>query len=165
MFASIGRVLLLGIVATATMDVLTTLARKARIAAPLPPILMGRWVAGVAHGQLWHANVEQATPVSRELGIALLMHYGVGFAFAALYLHVTSQLGVSPRYAVPAISFGLATAVFPWLLMFPAMGFGWFGGRGPIGTQLFLSSLMSHAAFGVGIWLGARAAGMDGAIA
>jgi len=77
---------------------------------------------------------------------ALLTHHGVGFAFAALYLYVTSQLGVSPRYAVPAVAFGLATSVFPWLLMFPAMGFGLFWARGPIGTQLFLqqTSIVSH---------------------
>jgi hypothetical protein len=103
MFPSIGRVLLMGAVATATMDIVSTIARSAHIVTPLPPTLMGRWVAGIFQGQL------------------------------------------------------------AWLLMFPAMGFGLFGERGPIGTQLFLSSLMSHIAFGVGICLGARAAGLGGA--
>jgi len=163
MFPSIGRVLLMGAVATATMDIVSTIARRAHIVTTLPPTLMGRWVAGIFQGQLWHANIEQATPVGRELGIALVTHYGVGCAFAALYLYAASRLGVLPRDAVPAVMFGLATSVFPWLLMFPAMGFGLFGARGPIGTQLFLSSLMSHTAFGIGIYLGARAAGLGAA--
>jgi hypothetical protein len=124
---------------------------------------MGRWVAGLLQGRLRHANIEQATPVGRELGIALLTHYGVGCAFAASYLYAAARLGVLPTDAVPAVLFGLATSVFPWLLMFPAMGFGFLGARGPIGTQLFLSSLMSHTAFGIGICLGARAAGLGGA--
>jgi len=37
--------------------------------------------------------------------------------------------------------------------MFPSMGYGWFGAHGPAGTRLFVSSLWSHAFFGVGIWL------------
>lgn len=160
MFMSGGRVLLLGVVATAVMDILGTLAQKAHVIAPLPPTLLGRWFAWVARGHVRHANIEQAAPVGHELLIALLAHYAVGVVFASLYLFATARLGMSPRSAGAAITFGLVTCVFPWLVMFPAMGFGWFGMRGPPGTQLFLSSLVSHAAYGAGIWLGARVSGV-----
>jgi len=159
MFMSGGRVLLLGVVATAVMDILGTLARKAHVVAPLPPTLLGQWVASMARGQVRRASIEQAVPVGHELVIALLAHYVVGVVFASLYLFATSRLDMSPRSAGAAITFGLATCLFPWLLMFPAMGFGLFGVRGPPGTQLFLSSLVNHAAYGVGIWLGARVSG------
>ena len=43
------------------------------------------------------------------------------------------------------------TNVLPWLLMFRAMGYGFFGAHGPAGTRLFVSSLVSHAFFGLGI--------------
>jgi hypothetical protein len=157
MYLLVGRVLLLGAVATAAMDMLSTLAHRAHITAPLPPTLMGRWVGSVARGHLRHANIAQAASVDNELAIALFTHYAIGVAFASLYLFATLRLEVSPRSAIPAFTFGLVTCVFPWLLMFLAMGFGWFGVGGPPGTQLFLSSLISHVAFGVGLWLGARA--------
>lgn len=160
MFMSVGRVWLLGVVATAVMDILSTVARKAHVVAPLPPSLLGRWVASVLRGHVRHVSIEQAVPVGHELVIALLAHYAVGVVFASLYLFATSWLDMSPRSAGAAVTFGLATCVFPWLLMFPAMGFGLFGVRGPPGTQLFLSSLVSHVAYGAGIWLGARASGV-----
>ena len=47
-------------------------------------------------------------------------------------------------------------SMIPWLLMFPAMGYGFFGAHGPEGTRLFVSSLASHAFFGLGIWIALR---------
>ena len=159
MFLSIGRILLIGVIATLTMDILGAILRRAHWVMSLPPALIGRWVAAVARGRPIQANIEHATPVHHEIVIALLTHYVVGIAFAAVYLSVTLRLGASPRSAVAAVTFGLVTCVFPWLLMFPAMGFGLFGSRGPGDTQIFLSSLTGHAAFGIGLWLGARASG------
>jgi hypothetical protein len=156
----VSRVLLLGVVATAVMDILSTLARKAHVVAPLPSTLLGRWVASMPRGHVRHVSIEQAVPVDHELVIALIAHYAVGVVFASLYLFATSRLHMLPRSAGAAVTFGLATCIFPWLLMFPAMGFGLFGVRGPPGTQLFLSSLVSHVAYGAGIWLGARVSGV-----
>jgi hypothetical protein len=67
MFISFGRVLLLGVVATAVMDILSTLARKARVVAPLPPTLLGRWVGSMPQGHVRHASIGQAVPVGHEL--------------------------------------------------------------------------------------------------
>ena len=159
MFLPLGRLLLMGAIATVTMDIVGALAGRAGIVKPLPPVLIGRWFAAVARGRPLHENIAHAAPVNYELAIALLAHYLVGIAFAALYLFAAARLGVSPRSAIPAVTFGLVTSVFPWMLMFPAMGFGLFGSRGPAETQLFLSSLIGHAAFGIGLWLGVRASG------
>jgi hypothetical protein len=160
MFLSTGRMVLMGVMATATMDILGALVHRAHFVKPLPPALIGRWVAEGARGRPLQANIVDAPPVDYELAIALLAHYAVGIAFAALYLSAAMRLGVSPRGLIPAVTFGLVTSLFPWLLMFPAMGFGLFGSRGPAETQLFLSSLTGHAAFGIGIWLGARVSGV-----
>jgi hypothetical protein len=53
-----------------------------------------------------------------------------------------------------ALGFALCTNLLPWLLMFPAMGYGWFGAQGPPGTRLFVSSLVTHFFYGLGLWLG-----------
>jgi hypothetical protein len=36
------------------------------------------------------------------------------------------------------------------------MGYGFFGAQGPEGSRLFVSSLVSHACYGIGLWLGVR---------
>ena len=47
------RNVLLGIIATVTMDVLSVAAIKLRLIAPLPPHLIGRWFASVARSRIY----------------------------------------------------------------------------------------------------------------
>jgi len=149
------RNVLLGIIATVTMDVLSVAAIKLRLIAPLPPHLIGRWFASVARGQVLHGDIAQVSPIQHEMAVAVPVHYAIGVTLALTYLLACSTLGLSPRSPVTALVFALCTNLLPWLLMFPAMGYGWFGAHGPPGTRLFLSSLMTHAFYGVGLWLGA----------
>lgn len=144
----------IGIAATVTMDVLTAGAYKLRWIAPLSPRLIGRWFAGVALGQPVHSDIGQASPISHEMAIAVPVHYATGVTLALVYLLASSALGLNPRTPVTALSFALCTNLLPWLLMFPAMGYGWFGAHGPAGTRLFLSSLVTHCFYGLGLWLG-----------
>ena len=92
--------------------------------------------------------------MNHEMAIAVPVHYTIGITLALVYLLVTSALGLSPRNLIAALGFCLCTNVLPWLLMFPSMGFGWFGTHGPPGTRLFFSSLVTHVFYGVGLWLG-----------
>lgn len=62
-------------------------------------------------------------------------------------------LGLSPGSLLTALGFGLGTAVLPRLIMFPAMGYGWFGTEGREGNRLFLSSLITHCFYGAGLWV------------
>lgn len=152
-----GRTAGLGALATVAMDVLGVLAHRVRLISPLPPRLIGRWVVTLTQGSIRRDGIDQALPVRHEMAIAAVVHYAVGIAFAWLYLAATSRFGVSPGTGAAAATFGLLTCVFPWLLMFPAMGYGAFGLTGPPGTTLFRSSLVGHLAYGAGIWFGARA--------
>lgn len=139
------------------MDVLTALMIKLRLIAPLSPHLIGRWFASVARGKVLHSDVGQVPPVRHELVIAVPMHYLIGITLALAYMLAISALGLSPRSPIAALGFGLCTNLLPWLLMFPAMGYGWFGAQGPPGTRLFASSLVTHCFYGVGLWIGALA--------
>ena len=94
-------------------------------------------------------------PIKHEMVIAVSGHYAIGVTLALVYLLTTSALGLTPRNPITALGFGVCTNVLPWLLMFPAMGYGVFGAHGPIGTRLFQSSLVNHLFYGVGLWLGA----------
>ena len=155
MMATALRALALGLVSTLSMDLLTGVAIGLKLIAPLPPHLVGRWFASVARAQPLHADIARASPVSHELLIALPVHYAIGITLTTLFVWATGQMGWS-RTPATALAFGLFTCALPWLLMFPAMGYGLFGSNGPEGTRLFLSSLVTHAFFGLGLWIAAH---------
>ena len=151
------QVLLAGVIATASMDVLSAIAIRLRLLAPLSPKVIGRWFASVARAHPLHEDIARAASRSNELAIALPGHYAIGIFLTALFVLMANRIGWPEKSLSPALAFGLCTSVFPWLLMFPAMGYGFFGAHGPEGTRLFVSSLVSHVFFGLGIWLGVRA--------
>lgn len=148
------RTVFIGILATITMDLLSFTSLKLGFIAFLPPRLTGRWFASMARGHFLHSDITQTPPISHEMAIAVPMHYAIGITLAVVYLTVSSVLGFNPRNLVTALGFAPCTNVLPWLLMFPAMGYGWFGTHGPPGTKLFLSSLVTHCFYGLGVWLG-----------
>lgn len=153
------RVVLIGLIATITMDTLSVTALKTGWIAFLPPRLTGRWFASIARGQVIHDDIAQAPPVSYEIAIAVPIHYAIGITLGFLYVFATAVAGVSDRNPICAISFALCTTLLPWLFMFSAMGYGYFGVHGPGGNRLFISSLVTHCFYGVGLWLAASVLG------
>jgi DUF2938 family protein len=147
-----SQVLRAGAVATASMDVLTVLAIRLGVIAPSSPNVIARWFASVARAHLFHDDIARAGRRSHELTIAIAVHYAIGMFLAALFVLMASARGWPAGSLSAALLFGVCTSVFPWLLTYPAMGYGFFGAHGPEGTFLFLSSLASHAFFGPGIW-------------
>ena len=148
------RNVIIGLIATVTMDALNGGATKLRLIATLSPHSLGRWFASVARGRPVVKDINQMPPIKHEMVIAVSGHYAIGVTLALVYLLTTSSLGLTPRNPITALAFGVCTNVLPWLLMFPAMGYGVFGAHGPIGTRLFQSSLVNHLFYGVGLWLG-----------
>src|SRR5262245_54192039 len=159
MITNAWQTLLVGVISTFLMDLLTVAAKGLGLVAPLSPDLVGRWFASVARAQPFHADIARTPAVGHELAIALPVHYTIGTVLAAVYLWTMFQTGWPTRNLALALAFGLCTNLLPWLLMFPAMGYGFFGANGPEGTRLFISSLMSHVFFGVGIWIGVQVMG------
>src|SRR4029078_1221066 len=131
--------LAIGVLSTLSMDVLTGISTWLKLVAPLPPNLVGRWFASVARAQLIHGDISRSSPANYELFLALPVHYAIRTVLAALFVWGTSALGW-PRRLAMSIAFWLCISVLPWVLMFPAMGYGFFGAHGPDGTRLFVSS-------------------------
>ncbi len=149
---SIGFGVCVGVAATVTMDVLGTVARRIGLAAGAKGQWVGRWYLGIARGQFVHSNIAAAPEQAGEKRAALIGHYAIGIALAVLYVVGAGWLGVSPGVFLVALSYGFATCVFPWFLVFPALGFGVFGLRGPPELGLFTSSLLNHLSYGFGLW-------------
>ncbi|MBW2523200.1 MAG: DUF2938 family protein [Deltaproteobacteria bacterium] len=141
-----------GVAATATMDLLGSVARKAGLTVGAKGTWVGRWYLGIAQGQLAHSNIAAAPERAGEKRAALIGHYLIGIALAVFYVLGAGWLGVSPGGLLVAVGYGLATCVFPWLLVYPALGFGAFGRRGPPELRLLTTSVVNHFFYGIGLW-------------
>ena len=141
-----------GVAATVTMDVLASASRRVGLAAGAKGQWVGRWYLGIARGQFVHSDIAAAPEQAGEKRAALVGHYVIGITLAVLYVVGAGWVGVSPGSFLVALGYGLATCVFPWFLVFPALGFGLFGRKGPSELKLFTSSLMNHLFYGFGLW-------------
>jgi len=141
-----------GVAATLTMDVLASASQRAGLTAGAKGQWVGRWYLGMARGHFVHSDIAAAPEQAREKVAALIGHYAIGIALAALYVVGAGWLGITPRAVPVALGYGLATCVFPWFLMFPAFGFGLMGLRGPPELMLVRTSVMNHLFYGFGLW-------------
>src|SRR5215469_7830174 len=101
------RSVVVGILATITMDIFSLTGLKLGWISFLSPRLTGRWFAFMARGQFLHTDISQAPPIHYELAVAVPMHYLVGITLALLYLLASSALGFSSRDPIVAVGFAL----------------------------------------------------------
>ena len=118
-----------GVIATLTMDCLSAVLHRLGLTAPLAPNLIGRWFASILRLQPFQSNIAQSPAVRNELAIGFAGHYAIGITLACFYLWVTTRLGRRPWQISCALGYGVCTNALPWLIMFPAMGYGFFGAR------------------------------------
>jgi len=143
---------LVGIAGTVTMDVLGIVSRKVGLAPGAKGRWLGRWYLGIPRGHFVHTNFATAPEQPGETRATLVGHYAIGITLAVFYVIGAERVGLSPASLVVAVGYGLATCVFPWFLVFPALGFGAFGRRGPPELKLFTASLLNHLFYGFGLW-------------
>ena len=149
---SIAFGVLMGVVATATMDVLAKYSRKAGLTVGAKGRWVGRWCLGMVPGKFVHEDIRTAPEEAGEARAALIGHYAIGIVLAVVYVLGCSGLGLAPSSLAVALGYGLATCVFPCFLMFPAFGFGVFGRKGPPGSRLLWTSVLNHLYYGLGLW-------------
>lgn len=148
----IGQTILIGVCATAFLD-LWSAARTFVFGTPAPDYaLVGRWLAHLTRGRLFHDAISRAAPVRGEHLIGWIAHYLTGIAFAAVLL-----VGWGPGWAreptlIPALIVGIGSVVAPFLLMQPCMGAGFFARRTPDPAAARRRSLATHAVFGLGLY-------------
>ncbi|SEB13605.1 DUF2938 family protein [Variovorax sp. YR216] len=81
-FPSISHVVLIGVIATAVMDM--WLLILSRLGVPTTDWrLVGRWVGQMAQGRFAHAPIAKVAPVRGEHPLGWLIHYGVGPAMGS----------------------------------------------------------------------------------
>lgn len=147
-----------GVLATLTMDAAMVAAGRlggsAFASERLDVGVVGRWAVGLARGRWHHGDITHEPARRSEVGLGLLTHYGTGIVLTQGFL-LLGRRGGRPSFAA-ATAFGVATAAFPLLVMFPSMGYGWLALRSGEAARVNRIMLIGHTAFGIGIWLGAQ---------
>jgi hypothetical protein len=145
-----------GVLATVTMDAAMVAASylggSAFTSDRLGVGMIGRWAASLVSGQWRHDDITSEPARRGEVAMGLLTHYATGVGLTQAFLMLPRREDGHPGFAAGTV-FGLATAVLPLLVMFPSMGYGWFGLRSGDAARLNRIMLLGHAAFGVGIGL------------
>src|SRR5688500_16983534 len=151
-------ILLVGVGATAVMD-LWAIARKRLLGTPPPDYgLVGRWIAYMLRGRFRHDRISAAPTVYGERLIGSTAHCLIGIAFAALLLGLWGLSWVSQPTIGPALAVGIGTVAAPFLVMQPGMGAGIAASRTPHPAAARLQSLITHAIFALGLYASAWAA-------
>lgn len=151
---------LIGVAATITMDVLAIASQKLGLATGAKGQWVGRWYLGIARGRFLHADIASAPEQPGEMRAALVGHYIIGGTLAVLYVFGTEWVGVSPTSFLVAVGYGLGTCIFPWFLVFPALGFGACGRRGPRELKMLRASILNHLGYGLGLWWATNVSGL-----
>ncbi len=148
------RTVLIGVGATALMDIWALLLRRVGVRS-LDFALLGRWLGHLPRGQWRHASIAQAKPVNGERLLGWVAHYSIGVGFSALLLVTFGLEWARSPSLLPALGVGLGTVAAPLLVLQPALGAGVFSTKTP--TPLFNStkSLVTHAVYGLGLYFAA----------
>ncbi|MEQ8261174.1 MAG: DUF2938 domain-containing protein [Alcanivorax sp.] len=148
----------IGVGATAIMD-LWGLLRKLLFGANAPDYrLVGRWIGHMPQGRFRHDAIAAAPAKRGERLIGWAAHYATGIAFAGLLVALFGAEWTTRPTPGPALAVGIGTVVAPFFLMQPALGAGIAASRAPNPTAARLQSLITHAVFGAGLYVSARAA-------
>lgn len=144
--------LLIGVGATAAMD-LWAIARKRLLGTPLPNYgLVGRWLAHMTRGRFRHDSIAAAPVIRGERVIGWTAHYLIGIAFAAVLLGIWGLAWIQHPTIGPALIVGIGTVAAPFLVMQPGMGAGVAASRTPRPAAARLQSFVTHAIFGCGLY-------------
>jgi len=146
-----------GVLATVTMDVAFVAASRLGGAVftsdKIGPELVGRWAVGLAHGRLRHEDIESEAPVRGEAAVGLAVHYFTGVALTQAYYAMLPRRSLSSGGMAAASAYGVATALLPFLIMYPSWGIGVFALRSGEAARVARIMLFGHLVFGAGIGL------------
>jgi len=82
--------LIVGILATVTMDIVAVIALRLGIAGRGPrrtgPDLIGRWIGYLMRGEFRHTDILRTPPLRGELVLGLAAHYLIGIVLTLVYL-------------------------------------------------------------------------------
>jgi hypothetical protein len=143
----------IGLGATLVMDLWNLFLKRSFGIPSRNYCLLGRWVWHVPQGRVRHAAIAAAPQQPHECTVGWIAHYTIGVVFAIVFVAFSAGEWLARPTVLPALLYGVGTVVFPLFIMQPSLGLGIASSRTPNPTQARLKSLMTHAAFGIGLYV------------
>ena len=156
----ISRVVLIGVGATAVLDLWAIFLKHLFKIPSLNWAMVGRWLGNIPRGRFRHESMADADTVRGELLIGWGAHYLIGIIFATFLLSICGLNWARHPSLLPAFIVGWSTLVAPFFIMQPCMGAGIAASKTPNPTQARLRSLLAHTIFGFGLYAAARISAM-----
>ena len=152
MLEFLGRAIVIGVGATALLDLWALLLNRT-LGLPLPNwAMVGRWFAHLPRGRLSHDDIAKSEPVAGELAIGWICHYLVGIAFAGIVLAIAGAGWARNPTLLPALIVGWATIGCGWFILQPGMGMGIAASKKPNASQIRFLNFVSHTLFAIGLY-------------
>ena len=157
MKTKIKELLCMGVFSTLVMDI-----GEEAVKALLPikesmgPQYLGRWILNMFNGVFIHDNIQTATQFRFEIPVAISCHYLMGIFLVGIFLWLRNNIKIFPSSMVMGLVYGWITMLVPWLIIFPALGFGFFGLGAHNDINNIIASIIAHSFYGLGmtLWLG-----------
>jgi hypothetical protein len=143
---------LIGIGASAAMDLWAIFLKRFFGILSLDNKLLGRWLGHLPSGRFMHESMAQASPIRGELVIGWCAHYLIGITFAALLLSIWGLRWARSPSLSPALFIGIVTIVAPFFILPPGMGAGIAASKTPKPNIARLKSLGAHSAYALGLY-------------
>jgi hypothetical protein len=153
MLEFLGRSLVIGVGATALLDLWALFLSRAFGIPAANWGLIGRWFGHLPAGRFAHDTIVETPPLPNETAIGWLMHYAVGVLFAAILLLIWGLDWAQSPTLLPALIVGIVTVGCGWFILQPGMGFGAAASKRPNANQIRLVGLINHVVFGLALWL------------
>jgi hypothetical protein len=146
------RSVVLGVAATALLDLWALFLNRAFGIAPPNWALVGRWLGHLPQGRFVHDDIGKAAPVPNELAIGWVFHYVVGIVFAAALLAIWGLGWARNPTFIPALIVGYVTIGCGWFILQPGMGAGIAAMKRPNAMQIRALNILGHTVFALGLY-------------
>jgi len=104
-------------------------------------------------GHLVHKDIIDSNPTKNEVSVGWAFHYFTGGTLALTYplFYMAFNVPMPESHLISGLLWGLATVLFPWFILFPGFGWGFFGSRAPSNVRSLISPLVEHLLYGLGL--------------
>jgi hypothetical protein len=115
-------------------------------------VYIGRWVAYIFKGKLFHNTIIETPPSANEMLIGWLTHYTVGILFAFSLIAIFGKRWLVKPNFMAAMIIGNVTLFFPICVLQPALGFGIAFSKLSQAPFLLIKIILIHVVYAIGLY-------------
>ena len=148
---------IIGLTGTALMDVWVIFLKRVFDIAPPNWAMVGRWVAHLKSGKVFHDDIAEALAFPSENLVGWIFHYFVGFIYVVIFMLLVGKEWLSELTLLPVWLYAISIILVGWFLLHPGLGLGMALAKTENPFRGRWMGLMTHSVFGLGMWFGAFA--------